>query len=489
MGSDNFKNFFPFITNKNEKLTLNYKQLKFLSMNFKVRRIKSEKKKRNIKFSFLKWVKKNKKIAIWLVIIIFAGFGGRLAYEKFSAGEIKTPRIFSNGPLKTDSNGHTNLLLLGVAGKTKEGGHLSDSIMLVSINPDKPSISMLSFPRDLYVSSKVGDRKINEVYAAAQYKYGEEKGIEITKKALENFAGIEIHYAAVVDFEIFRDGIDLLGGLDMFVPNDIIDPFYPDGDFGFETFVVRKGLQHFDGETALKYARSRKTTSDYARAKRQQDLALAIRTKIESNGWSDNLSKLREFYDVFRRRVNTDLGLVEMSALAKLGMGIDYGDIISAVLNDDSTKNGGMLYSPAREFYKGQFMLLPRSKTDNKKFIDLTLIKPEILLENAQISVLNGSGKEGLAGKLGMRLRRLGFHIAEISNYDSDEVVEKSFVKIFAEKPLTKKFLKNFINLKNISDVIEKTNDVIDIEIVLGTDYVSNYVEEEVQTELKNKEK
>jgi LCP family protein required for cell wall assembly len=347
---------------------------------------------------------------------------------------------------------------------------------------------MLSFPRDLFVKSKVGNRKINEVYAAAQYKYGEEKGIEITKKALEDFAGIEIQYAAVVDFDIFQAGIELLGGVDIFVPKDIIDPFYPDGEYGFETFVVRKGLQHFDGETALKYARSRKTTSDYDRAKRQQDLALAIRTKIEANGWADNLSKLREFYDVFRRRVNTDLGLIEMSALAKLGMGIDYGDIVSAVLNDDPGQNGGLLYAPAREFYNGQFVLLPKSKKDNQKFIELTLIDPDILLENAQISILNGSGEEGKAGKLGRRLRRLGFHVAEIDNYKTDNVAE-SFVQVFTEQPKTMKFLNEFIKLKKIipQTTVMEGDGIIDIQIILGKDYVSTYVEEEIQTELKLK--
>jgi LCP family protein required for cell wall assembly len=457
-------------------------------MNFKVRKIKTTKtKKKNIFSLIIVWCQKNKKLAISLVVILLL-LGGRFVFETFNVGKIKTPRIFSSGPLKTGKNGHTNILLLGVAGKTKEGGHLSDSIMLASIDPERPSISMLSFPRDLFVSSKVGNRKINEIYAAAQYKYGEEKGIEITKKALEDFAGIEIQYAAVVDFDIFQDGIDLLGGVDIFVPKDIIDPFYPDGEYGFETFVVRKGLQHFDGETALKYARSRKTTSDYDRAKRQQDLALAIRTKIEANGWADNLSKLREFYDVFRRRVNTDLGLIEMSALAKLGMGIDYGDIVSAVLNDDPGQNGGLLYAPAREFYNGQFVLLPKSKKDNQKFIELTLIDPDILLENAQISILNGPGEEGKAGKLGRRLRRLGFHVAEIDNYKTDNVAE-SFVQVFTEQPKTMKFLNEFIKLKKIipQTTVMEGDGIIDIQIILGKDYVSTYVEEEIQTELKLK--
>ncbi|WP_321490395.1 LCP family protein [uncultured Hyphomonas sp.] len=180
----------------------------------------------------------------------------------------------------------------GLLEKTEQGGHLSDSIMIVSINPVRPSISVLSLPRDLYISSKVGDRKINEIYAAAQYKHGEPKGLEIVKDAISKFTGIEIHYGAVVDFALFRDSVDLLGGVDVFVPQDINDEHYPDENFGYQTFVIRRGLQHLNGDMALKYARSRKTTSDYDRARRQQDLTLAIRQKIESNGWGRKFSEI-----------------------------------------------------------------------------------------------------------------------------------------------------------------------------------------------------
>ena len=160
-------------------------------------------------------------------ILLITFWGGVVAVRSGLLGE-GVRRVISLNPLKTDSSGHTNLLLLGVAGKTEQGGHLSDSIMILSINPKRPSISILSLPRDLYVSSKVGDRKINEVYAAAQYKHGEQKGLEIVKNAIAEFTGIEIHYAAVVDFALFEDSVDLLGGLDVFVPQDINDDKYPD---------------------------------------------------------------------------------------------------------------------------------------------------------------------------------------------------------------------------------------------------------------------
>ena len=411
----------------------------------------------------------------WILIglLLVATFWGGVAAVRSGVLGEKVRRVVTLNPLRTDASGHTNLLLLGVAGEMEQGGHLSDSIMIVSINPKRPSISVLSLPRDLYVSSKVGDRKINEVYAAAQYKHGEAKGLEITKDAIEQFTGIEIHYAAVVDFALFEDGIDLLGGVDVFVPQDIRDEHYPDTNFGYQTFVVRRGLQHFDGATALKYARSRKTTSDYDRARRQQDLALAIRQKIESNGLVENTQRLREFYDLFRRKVNTDIDLTTLLALTKIGMGIDYGDIVSAVLNDDPTQRGGLLYAPAREFYNGQFVLLPQSMADTQSFLDLVLIHPEVLLENAQIAVLNGTSEEGLASKKAAQLRRLGFHVIEVGNYETEtgNDVAVTFLEESptAQTPGTKKFLEQFFDIgitKTADDI--PSDSLIDLRLVLG---------------------
>ncbi len=431
-------------------------------MNFVQKPIKRQKKTFP---PILKWV--------FIGMLLLATFwGGVIAVRSGVLGE-KVRRVVSLNPLKTDKNGHTNLLLLGVAGEMEQGGHLSDSIMIVSINPKRPSISVLSLPRDLYVASKVGDRKINEVYAAAQYKYGEQKGLEITKDAISKFTGIEIHYGAVIDFALFEDGIDLLGGVNVFVPQDIRDDKYPDTNFGYQTFVVRRGLQHFDGDMALKYARSRKTTSDYDRARRQQDLALAIRQKIESNGWVENTQKLREFYDLFRRKVNTDIDLTTLIALAKIGMGIDYGDIVSAVLNDDPTQRGGLLYAPAREFYNGQFVLLPQSMADTQAFLDLVLIHPEVLLENAQIAVLNGTEEEGIAGKVATQLRRLGFHVIEVGNYETKtgNNVATTFLETAATTTTsgTKKFLEQFFNIPitRTSDSIS-SDSLIDLQLILG---------------------
>ena len=428
-----------------------------------------------------------KKALVLLAVICFAGVtwaSVSLVASIFDNGTGPSRSIFSFGGLDHDDHGHTNLLFLGVAGDAKEGGNLSDSIMLVSINPNGPSASFINLPRDLFIGSEMGDRKVNEIYANARFKYGDRKGLEIIKDAIAKFAGVDVHYGAAVSFHVFEEIVDTFGGIEVFVPQDIQDPFYPDGNYGYETFVVRKGIHHFDGKTALKYARSRKTSSDYDRARRQQDLILALKKKAMEDDILTDFGKLKKFYKVFKKHINTDLGVTEIIALAKLVVGIDYNNSITAVLNDDPNKKDGFLYTPAREFYGGQFVLLPENLRDTQIFMNLVLIEPEVLLEKAQISVLNGTGIQGKAGDTATRLRRFGFHVIETGNYDSDKPVFRSFIRNFSGKETAKtsEVLAEILDaeimqLEEIETIDSSTQNtssqqeerLIDIQIVLGT--------------------
>jgi len=386
-------------------------------------------------------------------------------------------RIIPRFTVLEEDKGHTNILLLGVAGKNEEGGNLSDSIMLMSVNGAKGTVSLLSLPRDLFVESTVGSRKVNEIYASARFKSGDDQeGLKVIKDALSRFTGIPIHYAAVVNFAVFEEVVDELDGIKMFVPEDIVDPQYPDENYGFQTFIIRKGIQELNGATALKYARSRKTTSDYSRAKRQQDLLFAIKEKAGENGTLYNTTKLRALYESFKKNVNTDLGLPQIVALAKMAASLEYEGLVTAVLNDEPLERGGFLYAPAREFYNGQFVLLPENLKDTQKFIELTLITPEVLLENAQISVLNGSRIEGLAGQMAQRLRRFGFHVIDTGNYQSSEPVFRSFYERASSdpNPMTEEFLEDYLEFKSLPSTANSSSqnsdedEILDLKLVIG---------------------
>jgi len=468
-------------------------------MTFKVRRIRQKKSKwESFKGLFFKKKEPKKKflntpIILLVVFILCSVFILKAAFTSPKDSNQKSTSFFKKfSILDYDEFGHTNILLLGIAGKNQQGGHLSDSIMIMSIDSEKNTVSLLSLPRDLFVKSSVGNRKINEVYASAQYKKGEKEGLQITKKAISDFTNIEIHYGAVINFKIFQELVDELGGVKIFVPQDIVDPFYPAPNFKYQTFTIRKGIQILDGETALKYARSRKTSSDYSRAQRQQDLLLAIKETATSSDLLLSPSRLKNLYTTYSKNINTDLGIKEMLALAKVVYKINYKSLVTSVLNDDPTQKGGFLYAPAREFYGGQFVLLPSDLKAMQKFIQLDLIYPQVFLEGSQISIKNGSKVTGLAGKLRDKLKQFGLHVIEVGNYKTDTPVLTSFYKKTSERkiPLTIKFLEEFLNIKekpptqslqakpennseNIQPEAPKKDEfeaLVDVEIVLGLD-------------------
>ncbi len=470
-------------------------------MTFKVRKIRKKKSVlQRVKALFIKTPepkkisKKNILIFIAILFCVFLLIKG--AFSSPSKPGEPTKSFFKKfSILKSDDFGHTNILLLGIAGKNEQGGHLSDSIMIASIDSAKNSIALLSFPRDLFVKSAVGNRKVNEVYAAAQYKNGEAKGLEITKKAISDFSGIEIHYGAVINFKIFEELVDNLGGVKIFIPQDIVDPFYPAPNFKYQTFTIRKGIQILDGATALKYARSRKTSSDYSRAKRQQDVLIALKETAMSADLLLSPSRMKELYTTYSKNINTDIGIKEVLAFAKVVYKINYKNLVTTVLNDDPTQQGGFLYAPAREFYGGQFVLLPSNIKDTQKFIQLHLMHSEVLLENAQISIKNGSKITGKAGQLRDRLKQFGFHILKVGNHKTETpILRSSYEKKSENKiPNTIAFIEEFLNIKEKPatptfsqpkseensetkpeplEEIEKDHfdDLIDLEILLGLD-------------------
>ncbi len=462
-------------------------------MDFKIRKIKKKKSNLHL-FRFLNcFVSSRKRIVITSLLGCLLLLWG-LNNITIGGKKHHISKILS--PLSSDKYGHTNILLLGVAGTNKEGGNLTDSIMVVSIDPQGPSVSFLSFPRDLFISSSVGNHKINEIYARARskaiaplvkkgvlsmnelsektIKKVEKKGLNVAKKAISDFTGIPIHYGVIVNFDVFQETVDELGGLDIYVPKDIEDPFYPDGKYGFETFTIRRGPQHLNGATALKYARSRKTSSDFDRARRQQDIILAIRDKAANKDLLTDMDKLKSFYTLFQKNVTMDLSLVEIVALAKTAVGIDYKRAVSAVLNDDPTKQGGFLYVPDRAEYGGRFVLRPKNLVDTQKFINLVLINPKVLLEQAQLEILNGSGIEGEARRLSLRLKRFGLHVIQIGNYE-EESVRQGFYQNLTDINFSKTetFLEDLLRLKKLKTetpfMKNEDQNLVDIQIVIGT--------------------
>lgn len=340
------------------------------------------------------------------------------------------PSVFNSSSGSDLPTGKFNILITGMGGAAHEGGDLTDTIFLASLNSKTKTVSMLSVPRDLYVDYPTGGKgKVNETYRRAFVHSGKdhEAAMKILAAKVTEITGERVDRTINVDFQAFIRFVDVLGGLDVNVPEDLVDTEYPDMNWGYVTFKVKKGEQTFDGATALKYARSRHSTSDFDRSLRQQILVRAIKEKLLSLGTLSNPAKLQALYSAVSSNVQTDLSFKEMAALALFAKELPSKNILSFNLNDSCFQSfalcdrGGFLYTPARDLFGGASVLLPDGATpsnlseyrDISRFANLVFNYPEMFLESTEINVVNATKSSGIANKAALFLKKYGFTVPD----------------------------------------------------------------------------
>jgi len=299
-------------------------------MNFKVKKISKKplKKRRALKEKTLKPKKTifiNLGVLTSIAFIIIFSIGIVKSFSKIDYNVIIDA---VTEDILTDGYNHTNILVLGTGGKYHEGSDLTDTIMVASIDDDNKLVTMVSIPRDTWIKDDiVGNSKINEFYFYAKRHYDDSsQGLEHLKDKVEDLMGIPIHYYVKINFDGFTDLIDVIGGIDIFVEKTINDPYYPkDGTYDYEPFYIEAGYQNLDGSTALKYARSRKTTSDFDRANRQQQIIYAIKEKALQTNILFSKSKIEEILETLKDNIDTNIGAEELLILG--GMASEYGII------------------------------------------------------------------------------------------------------------------------------------------------------------------
>lgn len=233
-----------------------------------------------------------------------------------------------------NTGGRTNILVLGV----DEVASLSDTILLVSIkdSPGQPKeVALTNIPRDLYVDIPgSGGHKINAAHSLGESNGHSDGGPGLTADTIEEEFDMPVHYYAALDFESFEKIIDSLGGVEVKVKTSIDDPYYPaPGYDGYDPFSIEEGTHELDGETALKYARSRKTTSDFDRSFRQQQIALAVKNKALNP--DSTLGYLRTFrmLQVVEAHAETNLNSLEKVKLGSVFRGVGDKDIKQYVID------------------------------------------------------------------------------------------------------------------------------------------------------------
>ena len=366
------------------------------------------------------------RITIISIVAVLVVAGGVFLWKtgsvmnKISMGK---GNIFSNivkslpgtsSQLKGESDGRINILLLGERGAGMDGGSfLTDTIMVLSLHPgdgkeDAPKASLVSIPRDLYVTvpDTSDKQKINAVNA-----YGEQKGVgqgmENMKRIVSDITGQPIQYAITIDFKGFEDLINAVGGITVHLDQpftegvqfhlpQVCDPYVytvPTKPAQYEnkyktssitgqkvltksyllcynkdeecggTFQLSAGDNVLDGAKALCYARSRDATSDFDRAKRQQEVIKLIKAKALSIGLLSDYSKINGIMNSLGDNVRTDMEGWELKRLYDLYQKIGAAALTQKVLD---TTSEGLLYHPENSAPEAGYILLPVGENYDK---------------------------------------------------------------------------------------------------------------------------
>ena len=201
----------------------------------------------------------------------------------------------TDSPLGPRRNGVSTILLCGA----DEGGYRTDTMMLLYVDKVKQQAGLLTLPRDTYTVTDYGDRnKLNSAYGR---NGGGEEGMEVLLDYVEDTIGYRPDGYVLIELPILLDLIDLFGGVEFHVPQDMSSP-----GINNEHILLSEGLQHLNGEQALALLRFRYgyADQDIGRQNVQKNF---IKACLEQWMTLDNMGKLTDALDLFKSQSLTDL--------------------------------------------------------------------------------------------------------------------------------------------------------------------------------------
>ena len=358
-----------------------------------------------------------------------------------------------------------NILLLGMGGYENDAPYLTDSIMAVTIDPTTDRVMLASIPRDLVVpmnlqtpSSRIWTNKVNAAYevpytniiccVASQYT-GRNGGGYAAEHVVGNVTGLTFDRYIAVDFVAFRDMVNALGGVDVCLSTNLDDYSYPNYHNGYMPIHFKAGCQHLTGEQALEIARSRhaeqpQQSSDFGRARRQQDIMQAIKKKATTvNGFS----KAPQLLDALQQNIHTDMSLSDMKAVYDWGKNLPDSSIIRIALTAPSGSAQGNLldsFNCGMGPYVSQLCADDPSFNMIHKYIASIFIDPKTLGEKAPIQFVNGANNfAGLDTRVTTMLDPTGLQLADpVGHRASAQTLILDYSG--GQFPLTTKWLQTF---------------------------------------------
>lgn len=395
-----------------------------------------------------------------IVLVVGAMVGTAFSYHVSTTSEsqanfpklslFSTIRDFVDGnDLKGEKEDRVNVLLMGIGGEGHEGPQLTDTIIFASYQPSSGKIGLMSLPRDMTVPIPgYGYRKVNHANAFGEIdKKG--TGPQLASQVIGEVLDEEIQYFVRVDFNGFVDLIDDIGGIDVYVDRGFTDPKYPshgkeyaecaseesqeqeevvqkDYSCRYEVLTFQEGWTHLNGETALKFVRSRHGTngegSDFARSARQQKVLLAVKDKVFSVSTFLNPARLNRILKTLEKNIATNLDVSEILKLARAVKDLKEGEMTHHVIDASpesplyaTTLNGAFVLLPKNDDWKplqriAQYIF--ESNPNQARFGETPDDKPKFV----KVEIQNGTNVTGLAFRASQLLDGQGFDVVKVGN-------------------------------------------------------------------------
>lgn len=219
-----------------------------------------------------------------------------------------------------------NILIVGSDERSAGSPWRSDVVMIAAVDFSSRQVGVISFPRDLWVRiPTVGENRINTATFFGELdNYKDGGGIGLLRTTIGQNFGIRIDHYIKLNFDSFVDVVDALNGITVKVDCPIAGEFPREpGSSQLVWRTLQPGDYEMDGLFALRYVRERKSTSDVDRTRRQQRVLIAMRNRARE---INIIPRLPALYDALRATIETDLGLTDIIALARLGILIDPED-------------------------------------------------------------------------------------------------------------------------------------------------------------------
>lgn len=397
-------------------------------------------------------------------------------------------------PMPWDGKSRITMLVMGLDYRDWEDGSdvpRTDSMILVSLDPQSMTAGMLSIPRDTWVNVPgLGENKINTAYRWGEVYDLPGGGPGLAMKTVEQFLGVPVDYYALIDFTAFVRFIDEMGGLDMHIKEEIVvDPIGPGN-----TKTLEPGVQTLDGATVLAYARQRYTANDdFDRSRRQQEVILAIRDQIlQFNMLPTLIAKSPKLYQEISSGISTNLTLSQIIQIATLAAQVPEENIKKGVISPPrqveiatNPEDGQSILLPIMDeirilrddVFEGSGPIAPRAVTEAQPTQAPTrqpLTEDLIRQEKARVIIKNGTSTEGLATKTGEMLKSLGVNVISEENADAQYPV--TTINDYSGKKFmnTIDYILEKLNLPNARIYYNNvSNAEADIEIILGDDFAS----------------